>query len=308
MFDNMILTDLAIPCDVFRLAQLEDGRPAYEVQVCSVATVRAASPVNLNGSSIKRLRKADTIVVPGVSDPHSPVDELLLKELRRAIHRGARVASICTGAFILAQTGALDGCVVTTHWAVASELAIRFPRITVNPDVLYVDNGKLLTSAGVAAGFDLCLHLIRKDYGAEIASRVARMVVMPLERPGGQAQFIVHQPPDDPGARFAPLISWIEKNLRKDLSLAVVARQAAMSERTLTRRFRTHLGTTPGEFVTRARIREAQRLLETTKLSVGAVADAVGYRSAAVMRERFARSFGISPLAYRRSFSRTEKP
>lgn len=151
MFDNLILTCLAIPCDVFRLAQLENGSPAYEVQVCAVGTVKAASPVNLNGSSIQLPRKSDMIVVPGVSDPHSPVDELLLKELRRAIHRGARVASICTGAFILAQTDALDGGVVTTHWAVASDLAKCFPRITVNPDVLYVDNGQLLTSAGVAA-------------------------------------------------------------------------------------------------------------------------------------------------------------
>jgi transcriptional regulator GlxA family with amidase domain len=175
MFDNVILTDLAIPCDVFQLAQLENGSPAYEVQVCAVGPVKAASPVNLNGSSIKLLRKADTIVVPGVSDPHSPVDELLLKELRRAIHRGARVASICTGAFILARTGALDGGKATTHWTFASDLAKCFPRITVDPDVLYVDNGQLLTSAGVAAGFDLCLHLIRKDCGAEIASRVARM-------------------------------------------------------------------------------------------------------------------------------------
>ena len=304
VFDDVILTDLAIPCDLFRLAELADGSPAYSVRVCGLWPANASSPVKLSaGAPLTVLRKADTIVIPGINDPNSPIDGALVKELRRAIHRGARVASICTGAFILALTGALDGHVATTHWAVASELARRFPSITVDPDVLYVDHGQLLSSAGVAAGFDLCLHIIRRDYGAEVAARVARLVVMPLERAGGQAQFIVHEQPDDPDATFGPLLSWIERNLRRDLSLPVLARQAAMSCRTLIRRFRKHVGITPAAWIARARVHEAQRLLETTQLSVQAVAEAVGYGSAAVLRERFSGIVGVSPLAYRRSFS-----
>jgi len=304
VFDGVVLTDFAIPCDVFSLAQRADGQPAYELVVCGVRPKAAAACVSLiAGAPLALLRKADTIVIPGISDLDCPISDALVKELRRAIHRGARVATICSGAFILALTGALDGQIATTHWNVASELARRFPAITVNPDVLYVDGGQLLTSAGVAAGFDLCLHLVRHDCGAEVAARVARMVVMPLERAGGQAQFIVHEQPDVPDATFGPLMSWIERNLRSDLSLPGIARRAAMSCRTLSRRFRTHVGMTPAAFIARARVREAQRLLETTTLSVEVVAENVGYGSATVFRERFAAIVGVSPLAYRRSFS-----
>ena len=147
------------------------------------------------------VRHADTVIVPGVDDLDRSIPDAVLKELRRAIDRGARVASICTGAFVLARTGALDGLAVTTHWAAASEFARRFPAVTVNPDVLYVDNGALLTSAGAAAGLDLCLHLVRRDFGSEIAAHAARAAVMPLERAGGQAQFIVHEQPDPPTQR-----------------------------------------------------------------------------------------------------------
>src|ERR1700760_853667 len=162
VFDGVVLTDFAIPCDVFRLAQLAEGEYAYDVRVCGASPANASSPVSLiAGAPLTLLRKADTIIVPGIRDPDLPIPDALVKELRRAIHRGARVASICSGAFILALTGALDGRVATTHWNVASELARRFPKITVDPDVLYVDSGQLSTSAGVAAGFDLCLHLVR---------------------------------------------------------------------------------------------------------------------------------------------------
>jgi transcriptional regulator GlxA family with amidase domain len=257
---------------------------------------------------ITLLRRADTIVVPGIDDLDRSIPAALLSELRRAIRRGARVASICTGAFILARTGALDGLAATTHWLAASELARRFPAITVNPGVLYVDHGRVLTSAGAAAGFDLCLHIVRRDLGAEAAARVARAAVMPLERAGGQAQFIVHEQPDVPSAMFAPLLIWIDQNVRRDLSLPVVARRAAMSCRTLSRRFREHVGMTPAAWIARARVREAQRLLETTKLRVEAVAEAVGFGSATVLRDRFAALVGVSPLAYRRSFSSADRP
>lgn len=303
-FDGVVLSDVATPCLVFGFARDRDGRPAYDVQVCGPAPTAVCAEVNLAvRHSLAWLARADTIVIPGIADLDCPVPGKLLIELRRAIGRGARVASICTGAFVLARTGALDGRVATTHWYAAPELARRFPDVVVNPDVLYVDDGTVLTSAGVAAGFDLCLHLVRRDCGAQIAAQVARMVVMPLERTGGQAQFIVHEEPDLPDATFGPLLTWIERHLHSDLRLPVLARRVAMSPRTLSRRFRAHVGMTPARWIAKARAREAQRLLETTTLSVEAVAEAAGYGSATVLRSRFAAILGVSPLAYRRAFS-----
>src|SRR2546426_2234026 len=181
-------------------------------------------------------------------------------------------------------------------------IARRHPEIDVDADVLYVDNGNVLTSAGAAAGFDLCLHLVRRDLGAEVASEVARAAVMPLERAGGQAQFIVHEPPTSDGTSIGPLLVWLEQNVREDLSLSVIARRAGMSTRTLSRRFRQQVGTTPALWVSRARVRRAQRLLETTDLSVERVAAGVGFRSSAVLREHFGQIVGTSPQGYRRSF------
>src|SRR2546428_450811 len=184
----------------------------------------------------------------------------------------------------------------------APELARRDPEIDVDADVLYVDNGNVLTSAGAAAGFDLCLHLVRRDLGARVASEVARAAVMPLERAGGQAQFIVHEPPTSDGTSIGPLLVWLEQNVREDLSLSVIARRAGMSTRTLSRRFRRQVGTTPALWVARARVRHAQRLLETTDLSVERVAAGGGFRSSAVLREHFGQIVGTSPQGYRRSF------
>jgi transcriptional regulator GlxA family with amidase domain len=303
-FDGVVLGDLAAPCEVFGRVRDANGHPAYDVRICGMRPKTTSKDVTLTVRwPLTLLRKADTIVVPGIDDLERSIPDVLVSELRRAIVRGARVASICTGAFILARTGTLDGRVATTHWLAASELARRFPAITVNPDVLYVDHGAVLTSAGAAAGLDLCLHLVRRDYGAVIAADVARAAVMPLERAGGQAQFIVHEQPDVPHATFGPLLIWIEQHLRHDLSLPVVARRAALSGRTLSRRFREHVGTTPAAWIARARVREAQRLLETTKLSVEAVAETAGYGSATVLRDRFSALVGVTPLAYRRSFS-----
>jgi len=303
-FDGVVLGDLATPCEVFGRARDADDGLTYDVRVCGVRPKVESAHLTLTVRwPITVLRRADTIVVPGVDDLDRSVPSALLSELRRAISRGARVASICTGAFVLARTGALDGRAATTHWRAASELARRFPAITVDPDVLYVDHGALLTSAGAAAGLDLCLHLVRRDLGAQVAAHVARAAVMPLERTGGQAQFIVHEQPDVPHATFGPLLIWIDQHLRNDLSLPVIARQAAMSCRTLSRRFREHVGMTPAAWIAKARVREAQRLLETTRLSVEAVAEAAGYGSATVLRDRFAAMVGVSPLAYRRSFS-----
>jgi len=226
---------------------------------------------------------------------------------RRAAGRGARVASICTGAFVLAATGLLDGLRATTHWLAAGDLARRHPTIDLDPNVLYVDNGRVLTSAGAAAGFDLCLHMVRRDLGADVAASVARLAVMPLERAGGQAQFIEHVPPSDAATTMAPLLGWMEQNLSRELSLPVIAARAAMSTRTLSRRFREQVGATPAAWLAHARVRCAQRLLETTDLDVERVAAAAGFGSAAVMREHFGTVVGTSPLLYRRAFSRVDR-
>ncbi len=249
------------------------------------------------------MRRADTVIVPGIDNIDRPVGKELLHALRCAINRRARVASICTGAFVLAQTGALDGLRATTHWLVAKELARRYPAIDVKPDVLYVDNGSILTSAGAAAGMDLCLHLVRRDLGAEIAARAARAAVMPLERSGGQAQFIVYEPPAV-AESMGPLLLWMEQNVRKHLSLTAIARHAAMSTRTLSRRFREQVGATPAQWIAGARVRRAQRLLETTSLPIEQVAAEAGFRSASVLRAHFGGILGTTPLAYRRALGR----
>jgi transcriptional regulator GlxA family with amidase domain len=243
------------------------------------------------------------VIVPGIDDLDRPIPEGVMKAIRSALRRGARVASICTGAFVLASTGVLDGLRATTHWLAAPELARRHPAITVDPNVLYVDNGRLLASAGAAAGFDLCLYLIRRDWGAEIAARTARALVMPLERAGGQAQFIAYDPPSDTGTPIGKLLEWIERNLSVELTLPQLARRAAMSLRTLSRRFHEQVGETPAAWIARARVARAQRLLETTDRSVDEVALAVGFRSSTVLRDHFSRALGISPRAYRQSFA-----
>ena len=302
-FDGVVLGDLAAPCEVFGRVRGADGRPAYEVRVCSAAPAVTSEHVRLGVAwRLSSLARADTVIVPGVDQLGRAVPDEVVRAIRRAIDRGARVASICTGAFVLAATGALDGQRATTHWLAAAELARRHPRITVDPDVLYVDHGALLTSAGAAAGFDLCLHLVRRDLGAEIAAATARAAVMPLERTGGQAQFIVHAPPAEDGSSLAPVLAWLEQNLRRDLTLSVIARRAALSTRTLSRRFRHQIGTTPAAWVAQARVRRAQRLLETTQISVEHVARESGFRSAAVLREHFGQRVGTSPLAYRALF------
>jgi transcriptional regulator GlxA family with amidase domain len=302
-FDGVVLADLATPCEVFALARDRAGRPAYDVRVCSATRKVRSAHVALEAPwRLAALARAHTIVVPGVADVGARLPEEVVGALRRAVDRGARVASICTGAFVLAATGALDGKRATTHWRAAAALARRHPAVTVDAGVLYVDNGTVLTSAGAAAGFDLCLHLVRSDLGAQAAAEVARSAVMPLERAGGQAQFIIHSPPSADGGSLEPVLGWLAQNLRKELALPAIAQRAALSTRTLTRRFRDQVGTTPARWVARARVHRAQQLLETTALSIERIAGEVGFGSAAVLREHFGAMLGTTPQAYRRAF------
>src|SRR3984893_16277129 len=270
-FDGVVLGDLSIACEVFGLAKRRDGRAAYDVRVCSesvnVQSMHVALRVPWRLSS---LTHADTVIVPGVNDLTRPVPSSILRAIRRAVERGARVASICTGAFVLAATGVLDGLRATTHWLAAADLARRHPSIDLDANVLYVDNGRVLTSAGAAAGFDLCIHMVRCDLGADIAASVARLAVMPLERAGGQAQFIEYAPPSAAPGAMTPCLTWMKKNPSRELPRPVIARRAAMSTRTLSRRFREQVGATPAAWLAHARVRCAQRVLQTTDLAIEA--------------------------------------
>lgn len=302
--DKVIPFDLATPIEVFARTRLPDGRAPYRVRICGAApTVDAGAFTIQPPWGLAALAGADTIVLPGCADPTAPVPAEVLDALRQAAASGTRIASICAGAFILAATGLLDGLRATTHWLAAAALARRHPEIAVDPGVLYVDNGQILTSAGAAAGLDLCLHLIRRDHGSAVAADAARLSVMPLEREGGQAQFIVHDHAPTPrGSVLEPLLRWMEDNAAKDLTLEDIAARAGMSTRTLNRRFREQTGTTPLQWLHRARIRQAQYLLEATSHPVDRIAGQVGFGSPTAFRDRFKRVVGTSPHAYRCAF------
>ncbi|MFF2571347.1 GlxA family transcriptional regulator [Streptomyces sp. NPDC058084] len=302
--DRVIPFDLATPVEAFTRARLPDGRAGYQVRVCAARPEIDAGTFALRAHwGLEALREADTVVVPGTADPTAPLPEEVRDALCAAAADGTRIASICAGTFPLAATGLLDGLRVTTHWIAADLLAETFPRLTVDPDVLYVDNGQFLTSAGAAAGLDLCLHMIRADYGSAVAADAARMAVVPLEREGGQAQFIVHdRPPVPRGSDLEPLLAWLQDNLGRAFTLDDIAERAGTSTRTLIRRFREQTGTTPLQWLHRARVRQAQHLLETTRHSVERIGAQVGFGSPTAFRDRFKRTTGVSPHSYRRSF------
>ncbi|HWG25088.1 GlxA family transcriptional regulator [Actinospica sp.] len=304
---QVIPFDLSTPIEVFTRTRLPDGRQGYRVQVCAQTPEVDAGAFTLRAPfGLDALAGADTIIVPGTNAPEADLHEPVRAALRQAARNGTRIASICTGTFPLAASGLLDGLRATTHWAAAAELAAAFPEVEVDPDVLYVDNGQILTSAGAAAGLDLCLHMIRRDYGSAVAADAARLSVMPLEREGGQAQFIVHDhtpAPAPSGAGFEPVLDWLRTNLATPLTLDEIAAHAGVSTRTLIRRFREQTGTTPLQWLHRARIRQAQHLLESTEHSVERIGAQVGYASPTAFRDRFKQTTGISPLSYRRAFS-----
>ena len=278
----------------------------YDFEVCSLerGPVRAAGGIRVEARrGLRSLEQAGTIVIPGWRDADEPPPEALVKALRTAHASGARLVSICSGVFVLAATGLLEGKRVTTHWRYVDRLTARFPGIHVRPDVLYVDEGSILTSAGSAAGIDLCLHIVRRDYGAEIANRVARRLVMPPHRDGGQAQYVQEPIRSDPDAGLAPVLEWVEAHLSKALSVEDLARKAAMSPRTFARQFRQQTGTTPHRWLMHQRLLAAQRRLEKTGATIDQIAEAVGMQTAATLRLHFSRMLGTTPTAYRRRFS-----
>ena len=298
---QVVAFDLSVPAQVF-------GRPAeglYEFEACGVL---AGSVPTTTGFSVhverglEALAEADTILVPGFAPVSAPPPAPVVEALLAAHARGARVGSICTGAFALAHTGMLDGRRATTHWAYAADLAERHPAVQIDASVLYVDEGDLVTSAGVAAGIDLCLHLVRRDHGVEAANAIARRIVVAPHRDGGQAQFVDAPLPaiDDRG--LAPTRAWALGHLHEPLTVAGMARHAGVSERTFARRFRAETGTTPLQWLLRQRVLQARRLLEATDLPVEDVAARAGFGTATSLRSHFRRATATTPLAYRHTF------
>jgi transcriptional regulator GlxA family with amidase domain len=307
-FNGVAVFELAVPCEVFGIDRSDMGLPGYDFRVCGTEP----GPLRTQGGftmtpryGLPTLERADTIVVPAWANVDERPPERLLRALRRAHERGARIASLCTGAFVLAAAGLLDGRRATTHWMHAAALAERYPRIDLDPNVLYVDEGSVLTSAGTAAGIDLCLHMVRNDYGAEVANMYARRMVVPPHRDGGQAQFV--DTPIDDGTETTTLdgtLDWALQNIERPLSIDDLAEHASMSPRTFARRFRAITGTTPLRWLVHQRVIAARRLLETTDLSIDVVADRTGFGSAPTMRLHFARIVGTSPQSYRQTFRR----
>jgi len=294
----VVLFDLATPCQL--LAR------HYAVEPCTPTPgpipTTSGFPLQLE-HGLEALARAHTVLVPGLNPAVWPPEPAALDALRDAHARGARVASICTGAFVLAAAGLLDGRPATTHWRYAARLAEQFPAVRVNPDVLYVDDGDVLTSAGVAAGIDLCLHLLRRDHGAAAANAVARQTVVAPHRGGGQAQFIERPVPTHDDGSLEATRAWALERLERPLTVATLARHACCSERTFARRFQAETGTTPLRWLHAQRVDHARRLLEQSDLPVEVVAQRCGFGSATVLRQHFRRATASTPSAYRRTFA-----
>ena len=303
--------ELAVACEVFGIDRSDLGVPWYGFKVCAAEPppIRTSAGFSIDTPyGLRDVVSADTVVVPawnGASAPDCTPPAPLLDALRAAHRRGARVLSVCSGAFALAAAGLLDGRRATTHWMHTDELARRYPEVKIEPGVLYVDAGDVMTSAGTAAGIDLCLHVVRLDHGAEIANAVARRMVVPPHRDGGQAQYVEAPVPAQPGPDlFGRTLAWMQEHLDESLSVEDLADRAAMSPRTFARRFRATTGTTPHQWLLQQRIVLAQRLLETTDDPVELIARQCGFGTAAGLRQHFRRVLATSPLVYRRTFRR----
>jgi transcriptional regulator GlxA family with amidase domain len=302
---DVVAFDLSIAAQVFGHRD-ERGRYAFTVCAEYPGAVTSTTGFTINApSGLEALAEADTVIVPGYFPLHDPSPPVLAA-LRSAAERGTRIASICIGAFALAATGLLDGRAATTHWQEADHFRARFPAVRLNPDVLYVDEGQLLTSAGLSAGIDLCLYMVGLDYGAGAAAEVARRMVVAMHRPGGQAQYVQRPLPEDGG--LGPTLAWAVTEMGRPLTVSHMARHAGLSPRTFARQFRDQFRMTPMRWLTSQRLLEARRLLEVTSLPVDDVAERCGFGSAATLRVHLARQSGTTPTAYRRSRGRSSPP
>lgn len=309
------LYELSIPATIFGKPQPDLADPWYSLRLCGTAEQPRGdssyfalhTPYGLDD-----LVGSDTVIVSSVPDAcveeGRPLPSELTMALRRAYEGGARIVSLCTGAFALAEAGLLDGRRATAHWMHAAQLAERYPKVDVDDSVLYVDDGDVLTSAGMTAGLDLCLHLVRRDLGAHVANQLARRMVVPAHRPGGQAQFIDMSVPSSDDQALAPLLDWARVHLHRPMTIEDMAQQAAISPRTLYRRIRETTGTTPLQWLLNQRLGRAQSLLESTGLSMEKVAELSGLGTANNLRHHFLKQLGISPSDYRRAFPRSSSP
>jgi transcriptional regulator GlxA family with amidase domain len=301
---RVVAFDLGVASEVFTEAFDRKGRPLYDFEACTVDGHRIESTTGFEIGAVaglEALERADTVVVPGYRSVLEPPTGEALEALRAVFDRGGRVVSICTGAFALAHAGLLDGRRATTHWFFAGTLAEMFPSVTVEPNALYVDEGPIVTSAGLSAGIDLCLHLVRRDHGESMGAAVARLMIAAPHRDGGQAQFIERPIPSGNGS-LDEARRWALENLGRPVDVVTWARRASVSPRTFARRFVAETGTTPLRWLQAQRVLEARRLLESTDMPVEEVAARAGFGSAPSLREHFRRATETTPTAYRRAF------
>jgi len=305
-WDGVAPFELGVVCEAFGIDRSDEGLPVMDFAVCGIepGPVRTSIGFEVTPThGLERAAEADLLAIVPTMAAGDRVPAAAIEAMQAAIARGARVMSVCSGAFALGQAGLLDGRECTTHWRYTSRLQREFPLAKVVPEVLYVDTGQVITSAGSAAGLDAALHLWRLEYGAAAASTVARRMVVPPQRAGGQAQYITRPVPDCSAETLGPLLTWITENLGEDLSVEALARRQHMSARTFARQFRAETGVTPHAWVTSQRLLAAEELLERTDHAVEWIAGEVGFGNAAALRHHFGRSRGVSPQDYRRAFS-----
>ncbi|MGD9955932.1 MAG: helix-turn-helix domain-containing protein [Candidatus Nanopelagicales bacterium] len=302
--------ELGVVYEVFGVDRTGDGVPAFDFAVASVHERVHASYGGMDlvpEHGLDRLATADIIAIPALGLDRVPEVELELpsavaEALQAAVARGARILTVCSGSYVAAAAGLLEGRRATTHWMYVEDFARRYPTIDVQPDVLYVEDGPILTSAGTAAGIDLCLHVVRQDYGSRVANAIARRMVVPPHRDGGQAQYVALPIPVCADDGLGPTLDWMLSHLHEEIGVDDMAAHALMSPRTFARRFREETGTTPYSWLITRRVEAASRLLEDTTMGVDEIATAVGFGSGTVLRHHFGRIRGTSPLAYRRTF------
>ncbi|WP_067699303.1 helix-turn-helix domain-containing protein [Nocardia jejuensis] len=306
--DRLAMFEFGVVCEVFGLDRTADGLPAFDFRVCGAEPgkpLRTSSPgiAVTPEYGLEELRDADLVAIPAF--PFHVADKLdrrVVDAVRDASERGATVLTVCSGAFLAGEAGLLDGRKCTTHWRYVDELAQRFPLATVDPDVLYVDEGNLITSAGTAAGIDACLHLVRRELGSNVANAVARRMVVPPQRDGGQRQFIERPVVDCSLDSLSETLHWMEQHLEMPHTVDSLAVRTSMSTRTFARRFAAETGTTPVKWLTGQRILLAKQLLEETDLDLESLANRCGFGSGALLRHHFQRLVGIAPVEYRRRF------